>query len=247
MPPSELALSDSPSLAAVGTSRGMTAADYVDARNRMVDGQIRPNKVIDRRILDAMRDLPRERFMPPAALPAGMAALAYADEDVPLGGGRYMIEPMVLARLLQLARPRRGERALVVGAGTGYGAAVLARCGAAVIALEEDTRLADVALRMLAETAPSVQLVIGPLRDGWAQAAPFDLVVIEGAVRSFPPAIEQQVKTEGGRLVGVVAHEGRSGGGVLAEPSQGHLRAQMEFDCATPLLKPLLTASGFVF
>jgi protein-L-isoaspartate(D-aspartate) O-methyltransferase len=225
----------------------MTWRDYADARNRMVDGQIRPNKVTDRRILDAMRDLPRERFMPTAALVGGGAALAYADEDVPLGGGRYLIEPMVLARLLQLARPRRGERALVIGAGTGYGAAVLARCGAAVIALEEDPRLTEVAEPMLAETAPAVQLVRGPLREGWSSTAPYDLVVIEGAVRAFPAAIEQQVKTEGGRLVGILAREGRGGGGVLAEPSQGHLRAQIVFDCATPLLTPLLTPPGFMF
>src|ERR1700721_1328189 len=97
-----------------------TPTDYfADARNHMVDSQIRPNRVTDPRILSAMRRLPRERFLPPAAV-----ALAYADEDVPLGGGRFLMEPMVLARLLQAAALRDNERVLVVGAGTGYAAAV---------------------------------------------------------------------------------------------------------------------------
>jgi protein-L-isoaspartate(D-aspartate) O-methyltransferase len=97
---------------------------FADARANMVDSQVRPNKVTDPRILHAMRTLPRERFLPPA-----LASLAYADEDVPLGNGRVLMEPMVLARLLQIAAPMPGEVALVVGAGTGYGAAVLAACG----------------------------------------------------------------------------------------------------------------------
>src|SRR5919202_5397107 len=107
--------------------------DYADARKRMVDGQLRPNRVTDPRVLDAMRDLPREDFLPRAA-----QARAYADEDVPLPGGRALIQPMVIARLAQLAAVRPGDRALVVCAGTGYGAAVLARCDARVTAVESD-------------------------------------------------------------------------------------------------------------
>ena len=98
-----------------------TQADlFTNARICMVDSQIRPNRVTDPRVLSAMRRLPRERFLPP-----NVAALAYADEDVPLGNGRFMMEPMVFARLLQAANLRENERVLVVGAGTGYGAAVL--------------------------------------------------------------------------------------------------------------------------
>jgi protein-L-isoaspartate(D-aspartate) O-methyltransferase len=98
--------------------------DYTAARNLMVDGQVRPNKVYDPRIIAAMRRLPRERFVPPA-----LAARAYADEDVNLGNGRALMEPMVIARLVQMAAVRPGERALVVASGTGYGAALLAACG----------------------------------------------------------------------------------------------------------------------
>ena len=114
-----------------------TAQAFAEARNNMVDSQVRPNKVTDPRIVAAMRQLPRERFLPPA-----LAALAYADEDVPLGEGRVLIEPMVIARLVQLTAIAAGERALVVAAGTGYGAAVLAACGARVTALEESASAA---------------------------------------------------------------------------------------------------------
>ena len=82
---------------------------FAEARNRMVDSQVRPNRVIDPRITGAMRRLPRERFLPP-----GLASLAYADEDVPLGNGRVLMQPMAIARLVQLAAPMRGEQALVV-------------------------------------------------------------------------------------------------------------------------------------
>src|SRR5262249_14773755 len=153
------------------------AQAFVEARNRMVDSQVRPNKVIDPRIIAAMRRMPRERF-----LPSCLAPLAYADEDVPLGDGRVLIEPAVIARLVQLTAIAAGERALVVAAGTGYGAALLAACGARVTALEDSTSLQSIARTVLAELAPSVSLVTGPLAAGWPAGAPYDVILIEGAV-----------------------------------------------------------------
>ena len=100
--------------------------DYASARDHMVDSQIRPDRVVDPRLIRAMRTLPRERFVP-----AAQASMAYIDEDVRLPGGRVLMEPRVLAHLVQLARVRLGERVLVIGAGTGYGAAVFEACGAA--------------------------------------------------------------------------------------------------------------------
>ncbi len=208
----------------------------------MVDSQIRPNKVTDPRILDAMRFLPRERF-----LPASLAALAYADEDVPLGAGRVMMEPMVLARLLQVAAPQDGERALVVGAGTGYGAAVLSLCGPRVTALEESAALLASARDALAAEAPGVQLVSGPLAAGWAAGAPYDLIVIEGAVPEVPPGIAAQLKADGGRLVTVLSGRGRTAAAVVAVATPAGIVSQAVFDCATPVLPSLRPAPEFVF
>lgn len=218
------------------------ALDFEEARLRMVDSQVRPNKVNDPRIIAAMRALPRERFLPPS-----LAGLAYVDEDVDLGHGRVLMEPMVIARLVQTLRPRRGERALVVAAGTGYGSALLAACGLQVTALEEDEALLGMARRVLGETAPQVRLVSGPLAAGWADGAPWDVVMLEGAVRQIPPAVASQVRRDGGRLVTVLATEGGTMSAVLAEPSSTGLRAQPEFDCATPLLPSLLPRPAFVF
>ena len=215
---------------------------HTDARKRMVDSQIRPNKVSDPRILDAMRHLPRERF-----LAAGMAALAYSDQDVPLGEGRFLMEPMVLARLLQIAAPREGERALVVAAGTGYGAAVLSLCGPRVTAVEESQALLALSSAALAAEAPGVNLVAGPLSAGWAAGAPYDVILIEGAVRNIPPAIAAQLRVDGGRLVTVLTGAGRTNRAVLAEATPGGLRAQPMFDCATPPLPSLLPEPEFVF
>lgn len=212
------------------------------ARQHMVDSQVRPNKVNDPRILDAMRTLPRERF-----LPASRLALAYADEDVPLGNGRYLIEPMVIARMIQTAEPVAGSRVLVVAAGTGYGAAVLSRCGCRVTALEEDAGLAAIARDALMDTAPSVSLVSGPLAAGWSAGAPYDLIVIEGGVTEIPAALAGQLRNAGGRLVAVIRGTGRTGYAVLAEATPAGLRAQPVFDCATPALPSLLPAPEFQF
>ena len=215
--------------------------DSAEARNRMVDSQLRPNKVFDPRILAAMRQLPRERFLPPA-----LASFAYVDEDVSLGGGRVVIEPLVIARLVQLAVVAPSERALVVGAGTGYGAALLAACGARVTALEEDAALAALARSVLAELAPSVSLVSGPLSAGWPPGAPYDVILIEGAVAAIPPAIGEQLRREAGRLITVVTGGG-VGQAVLAEATAAGLRTQSMFDCATPAIPRLAPAPGFVF
>ncbi len=207
----------------------------------MVDGQIRPNKVTDERILSAMRTLPREAF-----LPRQLSAQAYIDDDVPLGRGRVLMEPMVIARLLQLLAARPGEAALVVGAGTGYGAAVLAACGPAVTALEEDERLLAIARVALPAYAPAVRLVEGRLADGWTSGGPWDLVLVQGAVIRVPEAIVRQMKPTG-RLVTVLAVPGRVSHAIVGEPTAAGLGHIAAFDCATQVLPPLQPAAGFVF
>jgi protein-L-isoaspartate(D-aspartate) O-methyltransferase len=219
---------------------------FADARNRMVDSQVRPNRVTDPRILAAMRAIPRDRFLPPA-----MAALAYADQDVPLGNGRVLLAPMLLAKLIQLIAPVAGERALVVASGVGYGAAVLAACGVRVIALEQDEALLALARTALAAVAPTVNLTAGALAAGWTAEAPYDLVFIEGAVAAVPPAIAGQLRQEAGRLVTVI--RGSSGGAagpgqaMRGETTQAGLQLRPEFDCATPPIPVLLPAPAFRF
>src|ERR1700753_2753193 len=150
---------------------------FTEARNYMVDSQIRPNRVVDQRVLSAMRTIPRELF-----LPANVQALAYVDQDVPLGNGRFLMEPMVFARMLQAANLRESAQVLIVGAATGYSAAVLNACGCRVTALDEDRDLLSMADAALPREAIGVTLVAGPLAAGWPPNAPYDLVLIEGAV-----------------------------------------------------------------
>jgi len=215
---------------------------FADPRNRMVDSQIRPNKVTDPRILTAMRTIPRERFLPPA-----LAPLAYADKDVPLGDGRVLMEPMLTARLIQLIAPVAGERALVVAAGVGYGAAVLAACGVRVIALEENDTLLAVARTALAAISPGVNLVTGKLAAGWPMDAPYDIVLIEGAVAAPPAAIVAQLRQETGRLVTVIRGAAGPGHAVRGEATQAGMQLRPEFDCATPPIPALLPAPAFTF
>src|SRR4051794_3874588 len=116
--------------------------DFSRARRFMVDGQLAPNGITDPLLLGAMGEIPRETFLPPA-----VRHRAYADDSVPLGGDRAMLSPMVLAKMIQLALPQPGERALVLGAGGGYGAAVLARMGLKVTAVESDPALSGLSER----------------------------------------------------------------------------------------------------
>ena len=219
-----------------------SALDYSEARNNMVDSQVRPNKVIDPRIIAAMRDIPREAFVPPQA-----RDLAYIDKDVSLGRGRYLIEPMVVARLVQLLAPDEGEHALVIACGTGYSAALLAACSVRVTALEEDRDLLQAARAMLTHIAPQVMLVAGPLEAGWPNGAPYDLILIDGAVQQIPAALNNQLRADTGRLATVLKPGAGLGQAVLAEPTPVVLRARPAFDCATPLIPSLQRRPGFVF
>jgi len=166
----------------------MTEHAFEPMRRAMVASQLRTTGVNDPRVIAAMGEVARERFVPEAR-----RALAYADALVPLGGGRALNPPMALGRLLTEARLTGGERALVIGAGTGYSAAVLERLVAEVVALEEDPDL------IARAKAAGVTLVRGPLAKGWAKAAPYDFILIDGAVEHVPQAIVSQA-ADGGRI-----------------------------------------------
>jgi protein-L-isoaspartate(D-aspartate) O-methyltransferase len=217
--------------------------DYADARRRMVDGQLRPNRVTDPRILDAMRTLPRERF-----LPLGLRSRAYVDEDVALPGGRGLMEPMLLARLVQMAAVRPDDRCLLVCAGVGYGAAVLASLGARVTAIEPDAALRQVARDALEGLSLPGTVVLrdGAPREGHPEGAPYEAILIEGAVPEVPEALSAQL-AEGGRLVAVQGNGGRGGRAVLGRRIGGAVSLVPAFDCATLALPDFAPAPGFVF
>lgn len=209
------------------------------AREKMVESQVRPNEVNDRRIIGAMRALPREAFCPPGAL-------AYSDADIPLGGGRFMPCPLLAARLAQLVLAGNPEHVLVVASGAGYIAAVLAASGVQVTALEEDAALDTGAL---ARHAPNVLAVRGKLAAGWPANGPYDAILIEGAVKKIPEIFLAQL-TASGRVVTVLA-EGATqdflGRAVVAEPSgEGFAMARM-FDCTARLLPAFQSAPQFTF
>jgi len=218
--------------------------DYAQARRKMVDGQLRPNRVTDPRILAAMLDLPRERF-----LPERLRVRAYIDEDVPLGRpGRALMEPMVLGRLLQLAAIRRGDRVLALPAGTGYAAAVLAAMGARVVAVEDDEGLVAMARAALAglASAEAARVVRGPVAQGYPAGAPFDAILLEGEVPEVPQVLAEQL-AEGGRLATVLSRGGRAGTAVLGRRVGGSFSVTPAFDCAVTPLPDFAPAPGFVF
>jgi protein-L-isoaspartate(D-aspartate) O-methyltransferase len=219
-----------------------TQADLIArARELMVDGQVRPNRVVDPRIIRATRTLPRERFLPDA-----LRDLAYADVNVPLGAGRVLLAPVVIARLAQVAAVAEGERVLVVAAGPGYGAALLVACGGVVTALEEDAALVARARAALGEFAPAVKIEQGKLSAGWPEAAPYDVILIEGAAPVIPAGLGGQLRP-GGRLVGILAGRGHAGQAVIAEATSVGLHPQPVFDCAAPPIPALTPPPGFVF
>jgi len=170
----------------------MTEHNFEHMRKAMIASQLRTTGTNDPRVLAAMGEVPRERFVP-----AERASLAYADALVPLKPGRDFNSPMALGRLLTEAAPGPGERVLVIGAATGYAAAVMARLAGPVTALEEDPELAAQARSSLAGSG--VAVVEGPLASGWPGSAPYELILIDGAVEQVPDALVAQL-AEGGRL-----------------------------------------------
>jgi protein-L-isoaspartate(D-aspartate) O-methyltransferase len=209
------------------------------ARENMVDSQVRPNQVNDSRVIDAMRALPREAFAP-----AG--SLAYADADIDLGGGRFLLCPMVTARLAQLVLANSPKHVLVVGAGSGYLAAILAQAGAEVVALEEEARLDTGAL---AQYARGVEAVRGKLRAGWPAGGPYDMILIEGAVPAIPDRLIAQL-APAGRVVTILADGAEPAGlgrAVVAEPVRGAFTVAKIFDCTARILPPFRLAPEFSF
>ncbi len=215
--------------------------DLARARENMVWGQLRPNRITDPRLLAAMAEVPRERF-----LPAALRAVAYADEDLELGDGRRLIEPLALAKMLQAASVRPEDTALVIGRDVGYAAAVLARLATTVFLLVEREEEAEHTDRLLNDIgAENVVVRRGDPRRGLPELAPFDVILLTGAVPAAPRTLLDQLQ-DGGRLVAVVTENGAGRVEVWQRvgDSFGH---QAPFDAWIPPCPAFQPEPGFRF
>jgi protein-L-isoaspartate(D-aspartate) O-methyltransferase len=216
--------------------------DFAERRLNMVESQLRTNKVTDHRILRAMGELPREGF-----LPSSLRGVAYVDEDLPLGRERYAMEPLVLARLIQAASIQPNDVVLEVGSGCGYGTALLARLANVVVGIESDAALAEQANRILSELGvDNAAIVNTAMAQGHPAQAPYDVIVVAGAMATLPRALTDQLR-HGGRLVGVLQPPGEPGRAILVRRGAGTALPQVLFDAATPTLPGFAPQPDFVF
>lgn len=205
-------------------------SDYSALRTMMVDTQIRPSDVTKYPIIEAMLAIRREDFVPDA-----FAAAAYADTAMPFDGGRTMLEPRTLAKMLDALDISREELVLDVGCGLGYSAAVIARMADFVIALEDDEVTAGEAERRLGEAGiDNVAVIAGPLAAGDGKHGPYDVIVVEGAVETVPDALVAQLK-EGGRIAAVFT-DGPAGAVRIGYRHDGHMDWRSVFNAGAQVL-----------
>ena len=218
-----------------------SAETHQARRLAMVNGQLRTGDVVDQNVLAAFLSTPRERFVTPA-----LVELAYVDRDAPALGAkrRRLLPPLTLARMLQAAAVKAGERALDVGGGSGYGAAILSAMGAKVVALELDPGAAGAA-RDLLSGLENVTVVHGPLDSGAQRLGPFDLIVVEGAFRVSPDALFALL-ADGGRLVGIDATMGASQAALYDRRGEGLSRRAL-FETTAKTLEGFQAGVSFAF
>lgn len=216
----------------------MTEQNFETMRRAMVESQLRTTGVNDPRVVAAMASVPRERFVP-----ADWRALAYMDRPVPLGHGRELNLPESTGRLLTAAQVRPGDRVLLVGAATGYTAALLVELGASVVALEAQPELAAIARDVLGGS--NVRIAEGPLDKGWAEGAPYDLIFVDGKIAQVPDALLSQL-VEGGRLAAAIHEKGATRLG-LGRKSGAGFGMDLFADCEAVALPGFAKPKTFVF
>ncbi len=205
--------------------------DYALARDNMIEGQVRPDRVLDERVCAALGAVPREAFVP-----RGLRGVAYADTSLPLGNGRAIPAPRLVGRLLNAARVQPEDLALVVGVGSGYVLAVLAQLATTVVGLEGDATLVENATRTLTGLGVDNGVVVqGSLAKGLPDQAPFDVIVIAGGVTAVPSALRDQLAV-GGRLVAVEMETAQLGRGLVITRTGDGFAESRPFDAVLPLL-----------
>jgi len=220
--------------------------DFARVRRTMVDHQLRTYDITDLGVLSAMNEVPREHFVA-----ADAQQLAYSDQSLPVAEGRdgkrWLLPPMIFARLLQNLDLRAGDNALVVASALGYEAAIMRRLGATVTVLESDEAIAATTRETLAAVGEaSVGVVVGPLDGGWPDKAPFDVVYVNGAMQTRPQGLLEQLR-EGGRLGAIVGDGSRTSRATLFVRSGETFGSRAIFDAAAPLLPTFREEPGFVF
>jgi protein-L-isoaspartate(D-aspartate) O-methyltransferase len=220
----------------------MTA--FADARQNMVDSQLRPTRVTDAKILAAMAELPRERFVPKSK-----QGIAYVDEDIEVAPGRFLMEPVVVARLMQALELTPDTTVLNIGCATGYDAALLGRVAGLVVAVESDAGLAALASEAINDLAvDNVAVVEAPATDGYPAQAPYDAIFISGAVDEVPSSISGQLAPDG-RLAVVIggSEPGILGRAHLYVRSGNTVSSRPLFDAGTRMLPDFVREESFVF
>jgi protein-L-isoaspartate(D-aspartate) O-methyltransferase len=215
--------------------------DFARARDFMVESQVRPSDVTDTRIVQAMRTLPRERFVP-----AAKRTIAYGDLEVEVADGRTLMRPRDLAKLIMNLAPQSGERALEIAGATGYGAAVLAACCHEVITLDPNPDLSFAAQAALESAGiTNAKTVSTAAVDGWKDEAPYDVILLNGSAEIVPEAWLQQL-APGGRL-GVIVRDGAAGSARIYTRADNASAYRTAFDAAPPVAPGLAKPPAFAF
>jgi protein-L-isoaspartate(D-aspartate) O-methyltransferase len=216
--------------------------DFALARRKMVENQLRTNRVTDDPLVRAFATIPRERFVP-----REKAGFAYVDEDLEVEQGRFLLEPMVLGRLIQALGVGPGDMVLDVACATGYSTAVLGAVAGTVVAVEEDRDLAAQANHNLNALAVDNAVVVNqPHAGGYAKQAPYDAILVNGALPEVPAALLEQL-AEGGRLAAVIKNTPGLGRATLFSKAEGLVGHRVLFDAGTPALPGFAREPGFVF
>ncbi len=221
-----------------------------EARINMITNQLEPSGVSEPRLIQAIKDIPRENFVPQA-----LKGSAYLDEDILLDDGRYMMEPRIFAKMLQAANIQKDHKVLDVASGTGYSAAVIAQLSSNVIAVESNGELAETARRNLHAIKSNVKVFCASIAGGYSLQAPYNCILVNGAIEAEPTELFDQLAT-GGKLYAVKVSPQASRSALRSAVGQAtcwtktddeSIYAETLFDAAAPILKDFTAKAEFTF